>query len=167
MNEKKKKSRIKIKKSRLWIPAAGIVLTLGFFNNCILLPFLKGGENISWLNLWLTLLILLGCSGARDIALRKFRYLEPILREAQKSQSKGFWTNKIWIPSIGWCIVGGLFNNCCIHPFLTIGEVEWSGLLTSLSILLSISGVREYFIYDKDREVLNQNDGKTLPQSHE
>jgi hypothetical protein len=159
--------KIKIKKSRLWVPAAGIVLAFGFFNNCVLLPFLTGGEEVSWFNLILALSIMLGLGGARDIVLRKFRYLGPILEESKKNQSKGFWTNKIWIPLIGWCVVGGLFNNCCVHPFFTIGEVEWSGLLTTLSILLSISGIREYGIYEKDREVLKENGGDSLPEAHE
>jgi roadblock/LC7 domain-containing protein len=110
---------------------------------------------------------MLGLGGARDIVLRKFRYLGPILEESKKSQSQGFWTNKIWIPCIGWFVVGGLFNNCCVHPFLTIGEVEWSWLLTTLSILLSISGIREYGIYEKDREIMEKNGGAEMPESHD
>ena len=159
--------KIKIKKTRLWVPAAGAVLAFGFFNNCLILPSYSGGEEVSWLNLILALSIMLGLGGARDIVLRKFRYLGPVLEESQKNQSKGFWHNKVWIPCIGWCIVGGLFNNCCINPFFTIGEVEWSGLLTTLSILLTISGAREYGIYEKDREVMKENGGEGLPRAHE
>ena len=148
--------KIKVKKSRLWVPAAGIVLAFGFFNNCVLLPWLHGGEPVDWTNLIFTLGILLGLGGARDVILRKYRYLGPVIEESIKSQSKGLWTNKIWIPIIGWCLVGGLFNNCCIHPFLNVGEVEWGGLLSALSIMLTISGVREWKIYEKDKEVLEK-----------
>lgn len=151
--------KLKIKKSRLWVPAAGIVLAFGFFNNCCLLPYLNGGEVIDWDNLAFTLLILAGAGGVRDVALRRFRYMEEVILEGQKSQSSGFWTNKIWIPAIGWCLVGGLFNNCCVHPFFNIGEVEWGGLMGALSILLTISGFREYGKYDQDSKVL-QREGK-------
>lgn len=166
MNTEKIKSRIKIKKSRLWVPAAGIVLAIGFFNNCVLLPWLENENIIDWTNLIFTLAIMLGLGGARDVALRKFRYLGEILEENKKSQSKGFWTNKIWIPTIGWCLVGGLANNCCLHPFFSVGEVEWAGLMSALSILLTISGVREYGIYESDRQVYEKND-KSLPESRE
>lgn len=148
--------KLKIKKSRLWVPAAGIVLAFGFFNNCCLLPYLNGGEIIDWDNLIFALTIMLGFGGIRDVALRKFRYIGEILVEGQKTASKGFWTNKIWIPTIGWCLVGGLFNNCCVHPFFNIGEVEWGGLLGALSILLGISGFREYGKYDQDNKILKK-----------
>jgi len=151
--------KIKIKKSRLWVPAAGIVLAFGFFNNCCLLPYLNGGEVIDWNNLIFALTILLGVGGIRDVAMRKFRYIGEILVENQKAPSKSFFNNKIWIPSIGWCLVGGLANNCCIHPFFNIGEVDWGGLLGALSILLTISGFREYGKYDQDSKVL-QREGK-------
>jgi len=152
------------KKTRLWIPAAGIVLAFGFFNNCVLLPWLEKEEIIDWTNLIFTLTIMLGLGGARDVALRRFKYLGPILEENKKTQSKGFWTSKVWIPMIGWCLVGGLFNNCVLHPFLHVGEVEWGGLLSALSILLTISGVREYGIYEKDRQVYEQNNN-SIPES--
>lgn len=148
--------KISIKKSRMWVPAAGIVLAFGFFNNCVLLPWLQGGEAIDWTNLILTLAVLLGLGGARDFVLRQYRYLGPVLEESKKSQSKGLLTNKIWIPIIGWCLVGGLFNNCCIHPFFNVGEVEWGGLTSALGIMLTISGMREWGIYSKDKEVLEK-----------
>lgn len=149
---------IKIKKTRLWVPAAGAVLAFGFFNNCILLPWLHGGDPVDWTNLILTLAIMLGLGGARDVVLRKYRYLGEVVEESKKTASKGILTNKVWIPTIGWCIVGGLFNNCCIHPFFNIGEVEWSGLLSALSILLTISGAREWGIYKQDKKVWESSD---------
>jgi len=157
--------KLKIKKSRLWIPAAGIVIAFGFFNNCCLLPYLNGGEVVDWENLLWVTGIMLGIGGLRDIALRRFRYIGEILAENKKSQSKGFFTNKIWIPIIGWCLVGGLFNNCCIHPFFTINEVDWTGLIGGLAILTSVSGVREWGIYVEDGKVIKR-EGK-LPDTNE
>ena len=159
--------KLKIKKSRLWVPGAGIVLAFGFFSNCCLQPLLEGVQEVSWTNLLFTLAIMLGLGGARDVALRKFRYLGEVLKETKKTQSTGFWTNKIWIPTIGWCIVGGLFVNCCLYPFLDVGEVEWSGLLSGLSILMTVSGFREYGIYAQDRMVFEKTPGDTMPEATE
>lgn len=146
----------KIKKSRLWITGVGVALACGFFNNCVLVPFLNGSEPVSWTYLILAMSVVLGIGGARDVVLRQFRYLGPVLKESQKSASKGFWTMKVWIPMIGWCLALGFAVNCCLYPFLKIGEVSWEGLLATLSVLLSVSGVREYKIYAADRKVLEE-----------
>lgn len=153
--------KVNVKKSRMWIPAAGFVLALGFMNNCMILPYLEGGETISWFNLITTFAVMLGLGGVRDFVLRKFSYLGPVLEKNKALQEKGRLTNKTWIPIIGWCIVGGLFNNCCIYPFFKIGLVDWTGLWATLSILLTISGAREWGIYAEDRRALEKQGVKT------
>jgi hypothetical protein len=80
-----------------------------------------------------------------------------VLKESEKSASKGFWTMKVWIPAIGWCLALGFTCNCCVFPFFKIAEVSWEGLLATLSVLLSVSGVREYKIYSADRKFIEQN----------
>lgn len=145
-----------IKKSRLWISGVGVALACGFFNNCALVPFLEGSEPVNWIYLILALSVMLGIGGARDVVLRQFRYLGPVLEESKKSSEKGFWALKVWIPIVGWCLALGFAVNCCLCPFLKIGEVSWEGLLAALSVLLSVSGVREYKIYNADREVLSE-----------
>lgn len=146
----------KVKKSRLWITGVGVALAFGFFNNCAVVPFLSGSETVSWTYLILSLSVMLGIGGARDVVLRQFRYLGPVLQESQKSASHGLWTMNVWIPAIGWCLALGFACNCCIYPFFKIGEVSWEGLLGALSILLTVSGVREYKIYSADRKVLEE-----------
>lgn len=53
-----------------------------------------------------------------------------------------------WIPAIGYVLAGGFFNNLLVAPFVEIRLIEWSGLVTSLGILLGISGIRDYFTKD-------------------
>ncbi len=53
---------------------------------------------------------------------------------------------RLWISVIGWILVGGFINNLYVHPFTDIELVEWNGLITSLAILLGISGTRDYFL---------------------
>lgn len=134
----------------------GVALALGFFNNCAVIPYLNGADTVSWIWLMLSLAVMLGIGGARDVVLRQFRYLGPVLNEREKSKSKGFWALKVWIPAIGWCLAIGFFNNCCVYPFVRIGEVSWEGLLAVLSVLLTVSGAREYGIYSADRKVLRE-----------
>jgi hypothetical protein len=148
--------KVKIKKTRMWVPAAGIAIALGFANNCLVLPYYDGGKEVDWFNLILAMSIILGLGGARDVVLRKFNYLGKVVEENQKRQSKGVFNNKVWIPSVGWFITAGLFHNCCIHPFFDVGLVEWSGLLSTLSILLTISGAREFGIYTADKKAMDQ-----------
>ena len=147
----------KNKKSRLWISGVGTSLALGFLINCAVVPYLDGAETVSWTYLILSLSVMLGIGGARDVVLRQFRYLGPVLKEREKSESKGTWTLKVWIPTIGWCVSLGFFNNCVVFPFLKIGEVSWEGLLATLSVLLTVSGAREFGIYAQDRKVLAEN----------
>lgn len=156
--------KLKVKKSRLWISGVGVALALGFLNNCAVIPFLEGAETISWMYLIISLAVMLGLGGARDVVLRQFRYLGPVLKERERSESKGFWTMKVWIPCIGWFISLGFFSNCCIYPFFKVGEVSWEGLLATLSVLLTVSGAREYGIYAQDRKVLNSKGEKIAEQ---
>ena len=59
---------------------------------------------------------------------------------------KKFKFKRIWISVIGWTLVIGLVNNLLVHPFADINLVDWAGLISSLSILLGISGTRDYFL---------------------
>lgn len=144
------------KKSRLWITGVGAALACGFFNNCAIVPFFEGSEAVSWIYLILATSVVLGIGGARDVVLRQFRYLGPVLKESEKSSSQSPWALKVWIPIIGWCLALGFAVNCCVCPFLKIEEVSWEGLLAALSVLLTVSGVREYKIYSADRKVLRE-----------
>lgn len=47
-----------------------------------------------------------------------------------------------WIPLIGWILCYGFLNNCVIAPYFDVELVDWEQLLTSLGIMLGISGVR-------------------------
>lgn len=48
-----------------------------------------------------------------------------------------------WIPLIGWILCYGFLNNCVIAPYFDVELVDWEQLLTSLAIMLGISGVRD------------------------
>jgi len=48
-----------------------------------------------------------------------------------------------WIPLIGWIICYGFLHNCVITPYFAVDLVDWDQLLTSLGIMLGISGVRD------------------------
>lgn len=104
----------------------------------------------------LALSVMLGIGGARDVVLRQFRYLGSVIKEREKSEAKTKGLMKVWIPTIGWCLALGFVCNCCIYPYFDIGEVSWEGLLGALSILLTVSGVRDYKIYSTDRKVLQE-----------
>lgn len=63
---------------------------------------------------------------------------------------------RLWIPVIGWILCYGFINNCIIAPYFDVGLVEWEQLLTSLGIMLGMSGVRDIGIKKS-----NQNDRST------
>lgn len=149
----------KIKKSRMWIPALGCVTAYGFFHNCIIAPYVES-HIIDWTNLILTLCIIIGIGGARDVVLRRFQYLGTITPDAMQ-RTKGLITNKIWIPIIGWCLVGGFANNFIVYPYVGHNLVDWSGLMSALSVMLTISGAREVGIYEQKRIVDKQKTDAT------
>lgn len=144
-------AKFKIKKSRMWIPALGIVIAYGFLHNCIIVPFTTF-KTVDWTNLILAFSILIGLGGSRDVVLRKFSYLKDYALNNPK-RAKGFFTNKIWIPSIGWCLVGGFAVNFIVSPYTTCNEVEWSGLMAALSILLTVSGFRDYGLCSQEHKL--------------
>lgn len=146
--------RFKIKKSRMWIPALGVVIAYGFFHNCAIAPYFNC-RSIDWTQLILTFCIVLGLGGARDVALQKFYYIGEVQKSIDASNSRSL-GNKIWIPAIGWCLVLGFSNNFIIASYFNIGMIEWGGLLSALSILLTISGVRDYGIYASERKAGKQ-----------
>ena len=71
------KIKIKVKKSRMWIPALGVVIAYGFFHNCAIAPYFNC-RVIDWSQLILTFSVVIGLGGARDIVLQRFRYLGPV-----------------------------------------------------------------------------------------
>ena len=142
---------IHIKRSRMWIPALGAVIAAGFFINCVLEPHV-GCKVIDWEDLISTFALIIGWGGARDVLMRKFTYLGPLL-DAKSEPAKGILTNKLWIPFIGWCLVLGYGNNILLVPFISsLCEVSWSGLMLTLGTLLTVSGFRDYGIYTQDRK---------------
>ena len=48
-----------------------------------------------------------------------------------------------WIPLIGWILCYGFLHNCVIAPYFAVDVIDWEQLLTSLGIMLGISGVRD------------------------
>lgn len=54
---------------------------------------------------------------------------------------------------IGWVLCYGFINNCIIAPYFDVGLVEWEQLLTSLGIMLGISGVRDIGIERSKQDV--------------
>ncbi len=149
----------------MWIPALGVVIFFGFFNNCALYPIVEC-EVISWEWLIMTFLLLLGWGGARDVILRKYIYLGPILDGAKKA--KGWLTNKVWIPAIGWCLVLGFGNNIILHPYgITPREVEWYGLFFALAVLLTASGFRDVGIVQQENKHNPEAQPPTAEQSED
>lgn len=67
---------------------------------------------------------------------------------------------RLWISVIGWILVGGFINNLYVHPFTDIELVEWNGLITSLAILLGISGTRDYFLKNSLNKLPENVSGK-------
>lgn len=131
----------------MWIPALGCVLGYGFFYNCAIAPHISHAT-IDWTNLIMAFSIVIGLGGARDVILRKYTYLGEVTSKAPKN----LLTNKVWIPFIGWCLVLGFANNIALVPICSkVSEVDWNGLMASLSILLTISGARDYGIYAQKR----------------
>lgn len=150
METKKSKGlfSLKIKKSRLWIPALGVVIAIGFFNNCAIYPWIDS-KVVPWDNLIITFALMVGWSGTRDILLRKYLHLGPILDNAKPA--KGILTNKVWIPAIGWCLVLGYINNCILYTYaVTPKEVDWIWLMITLTVMLTASGYRDVGIYKQE-----------------
>jgi len=143
----KRNFKCRIKKSRLWIPALGVVIAYGFFHNCVVAPHVAC-KVVDWTNLILAFSIVIGLGGARDVVLRKYKYLGEVKTAVKKSTL----SNKIWIPFIGWCLVAGFANNFVLVPYTSLPEVEWSGLMAALSIMLTVSGARDYGIYTQERK---------------
>ena len=58
--------------------------------------------------------------------------------------------NRSWIPLIGWILCYGFFHNCVIAPYFKAEIIDWEQLLTSLGIMLGISGVRDIGMFRKE-----------------
>ena len=46
----------------------------------------------------------------------------------------------------------GFLNNCVIAPYFDVELVDWEQLLTSLAIMLGISGIRDIGIKRKSKD---------------
>ncbi len=57
-----------------------------------------------------------------------------------------------WIPLIGWILCYGFFNNCVIAPYFHVDLVDWEQLLTSLGIMLGISGIRDIGMHRRKKD---------------
>ncbi len=62
-----------------------------------------------------------------------------------------------WIPLIGWILCYGFFHNCVIVPYFQAELINWEQLLTSLGIMLGISGARDIGINRRKK----QDDGNS------
>ena len=153
------KFKIKVKKSRMWIPALGVVIAYGFFNNCAIAPSFTC-KVIDWSPLILTFAIMLGLGGARVVVLQKFRYLCPLQKAIDVTAGGRELISKFWIPAIGWILVLGYSNNFIVSPYFDVRPVEWEGLLSALSVLLTVSGARDYGIYASEREDDEKSEAK-------
>lgn len=153
------KFKIKVKKSRMWIPALGVVIAYGFFHNCAIAPYFNC-RVIDWSQLILTFSVVIGLGGARDIVLQRFRYLGPVQKAIDVTAGNKELSNRFWIPAIGWILVMGYSNNFIVSPYFDIHPVDWEGLLASLSILLTVSGARDYGIYATERKTTENDEAK-------
>ena len=54
----------------------------------------------------------------------------------------------------------GYCNNFVVYPYFDINPVDWEGLLASLSILLTVSGARDYGIYASERKADEKSEAK-------
>lgn len=131
---------------RYWIPAIGWFLFIGFFNNCVLAPYLSI-KTIEWGQLLTALAVMLTISGARDVGLKKKSDDSTQTVDIDgKIVKVGTLGKRYWIPAIGWCLALGFFNNCAVYPYADIAIVEWGQLLTGLGVMLGISGTRDIFL---------------------
>ena len=51
---------------------------------------------------------------------------------------------------IGWILCYGFFHNCVIAPYFKADIIDWEQLLTSLGIMLGISGVRDIGMFRRE-----------------
>lgn len=154
--------KILVTGKRYWIPAIGWFLFLGFFNNCVLAPYLDI-KTVEWSHLLTALAVMLSISGARDIGLKK----QPDDKTTKVDGKVGSLGKRYWIVAIGWALAMGYFNNCMIYPYFDIDPVEWPQLLTGLGVMLGISGTRDIFlnrnkkIVEKVAEAVNETADET------
>lgn len=125
----------KILAKRLWISAIGYALAGGFINNLVIAPF-TGQPLVAWTHLLTALGILLGISGARDYLTRNKG------EELPENVSDKGW-KRLWIPITGWALFGGFFINCVLGPYLNIALDNWAQLISTLTVMLGISGARD------------------------
>ena len=154
---------VKVKRSRLWIPALGGVIAIGFFINFVLAPHIESCRPINWLELFAPFALITGIGSIRDIKLRKFIYLGPL--DIKPLDKKKVLSNKLWIPSIGWCLVLGYANNLILAQFIeSFKVVDSYALGVTLFTLLGISGYRDVGIY---REEKTHNPSIQIPTQEE
>ena len=147
------KFKIKVKKSRMWIPALGVVIAYGFFNNCAIAPYFNC-KVIDWSQLIMTLAIMLGLGGARDIVLQRFRYLGPVQKAIDVTANGKVLSNKFWIPAIGWILATAITLLC----ILTLISIRWTGKVCwRLSVFCLRSAVRVIMVFMPQSAKLMKN----------
>ncbi|MBR1904712.1 MAG: hypothetical protein IJ824_06025 [Alphaproteobacteria bacterium] len=126
------------------------MIAAGFLNNCAIYPWVESKE-VPWTYLIISFGIMVGWGGFRDVILRKFIHLGPILENA--TAAKGKLSNKVWIPAIGWFLVLGYINNCILYIYdITPREIDWLGLIATLAVMFTASGARDYGIYHQEKK---------------
>jgi peptidoglycan/LPS O-acetylase OafA/YrhL len=140
-----------ISAKRWWIPAVGYALAIGFINNLMIAPF-TGQELVEWGPMLTALGILLGISGARDYMTKNKVRVIP-----ENVSDKGW--KRLWIPCVGWALFGGFFINCALAPYINLHPNDWTQLVSTLTVLLGISGARDVGLMPNKEE--NENTENT------
>ncbi len=174
MNVKIKKALradVHVETSHLWIIYLGVVVALGFLIDCVIAPIWhESCKVIDYNELIMSAGIIAGLEAVRKYALTNFKYLKDLTdvkpaekgAPAKKNSPEEILKEKLWVPCVGWFLVLGYAVNILLIPFIDgINEVDWNFLHASVSIFLTISGLREYGVYSKTEKELWKNGGGT------
>ncbi|MBO6282214.1 MAG: hypothetical protein J6N49_06785 [Alphaproteobacteria bacterium] len=172
MNAKIKKALradVHVETSHLWIIYLGVVVALGFLVDCVIAPIWhEYCRVIDYSELITSAGIIAGLEAVRKYALTNFKYLKNLtdVKPAEgttpkKNSPEEILKEKLWVPCVGWFLVLGYAVNILLIPFIDgINEVDWNFLHASVSIFLTISGLREYGVYSKtEKELEKENAG--------
>ena len=141
---------VHIRTSHLWIVGLGVVIGFGFLVDCIIAPLLPNiCAIIDYNELMISAAIVAGLEAARKIVMAPFKYLNDLTISNTEKSPEALLREKVWMPCVGWFLVGGYAINIMLLPFIKegINEVDWSFLHATVSIFLTLSGMREYGVY--------------------
>ena len=153
---------VRVDTSHLWIIGLGAVVALGFLIDCFVAPIWhEFCKVIDYNELITSAGIIIGLEAVRKYALTKFKYLNNLaLVNPSKNSPEEILKEKLWVPCVGWFLVMGYAVNILLIPFINgIEEVDWNFLHASVSIFLTISGLREYGVYSKTEQELLKESG--------